>query len=84
MSRCSSYNEKPAYMYGDHIIMDNAPIHHYRAGQALAESLDDMGCVLVFLPTYSPELYPAENVFNKLKQFFKNMNFENFFAQVYT
>ena len=66
---------KPAYMYGDHIIMDNAPIHHYRAGQALAESLDDMGCVLVFLPTYSPEFNPAENVFNKLKTILRKYEF---------
>ena len=66
---------KPAYIYGDHIIMDNAPIHHYRAGQALCEWFDDMGCVVVFLPTYSPEFNPTENVFNKLKTVLRRYQF---------
>ena len=51
---------KPAYIYGDHIIMVNAPIHRNRTGQALCEWFDDMGCVTIFLPTYSPEFNPAE------------------------
>lgn len=58
---------RPPYTYGDHVIMDNAAIHYHRAGQALGEWLDDMGCVLLYLPTYSPEFNPAETVFNKLK-----------------
>jgi len=57
---------KPPYNYGDHIIMDNASIHHNRAGEALGEWLDDIGCTLVYLLTYSPEFNPAEHVFNKL------------------
>lgn len=59
---------RPPYIYGDHIIMDNAAIHHNRAGDALGEWLDDIGCSFVYLPTYSPEMSPAENVFNKLRQ----------------
>ena len=35
-SRVVLPGEKPAYMYGDHNIMDNAPIHHYRAGPQAA------------------------------------------------
>ena len=66
---------KPAYVYGDHIIMDNAPIHRNRAGQALCEWFDDMGCVTIFLPTYSPEFNPAENVFNKLKTILRRYEF---------
>ena len=66
---------KPAYTYGDHIIMDNAPIHHHRAGQALHEWFDDIGCTTVFLPTYSPEFNPAENVFNKLKTILRRFEF---------
>lgn len=57
----------PAFTYGDHVILDNAPIHHWQAGQALGQWLDDNGSTLVYLPTYSPEFNPTENVFNKLK-----------------
>jgi len=66
---------KPSYMYGDHIIMDNAAIHHHRAGQALGEWLDDIGCIAVYLPTYSPEFNPAENVFNKLKTILRRFEY---------
>ncbi|KAK2552382.1 hypothetical protein P5673_026462 [Acropora cervicornis] len=37
---------QPPYNYGKHIIMDNAPIHHNRAGEALGEWLDDISCTL--------------------------------------
>ena len=57
----------PAYSYDDNVAFDNAPIHRHRAGQALGEWLDDIGCTAVYLPTYSPEFNPAEHVFNKLK-----------------
>lgn len=66
---------KPPYIYGDRIIMDNAAIHHNRAGEALGEWLDDIGCTLVYLPTYSPEFNPAEHVFNKLKTILKRFEF---------
>jgi transposase len=68
-------NGRPPYSYGDHVIMDNAAIHHFRAGQALGEWLDDMGCVLVYLPTYSPEFNPCENVFNKLKTILRRFEY---------
>ena len=66
---------RPPYIYGDHIIMDNAAIHHNRAGDALGEWLDDIGCSFVYLPTYSPEMNPAEHVFNKLKTIMKRFEF---------
>ena len=68
-------NGKPAFSYGDHLIIDNAPIHHSRAGQALGEWLDDIGCTAVYLPTYSPEFNPAEYVFNKLKTIFRQFEY---------
>ena len=55
--------------------MDNAAIHHNRVGDALGEWLDDIGCSLVYLPTYSPEMNPAEYVFNKLKTILKRFEF---------
>ena len=66
---------KPPYNYGDHIIMDNAPIHRDRAGEALGEWLHDISCTLLYLPTYSPEFNPAELVFNKLKTILKRFEF---------
>ena len=41
--------------------------HRFLGGEILAEWLDDIGCVLVYLPTYPPELNPIELAFNKLK-----------------
>jgi transposase len=66
---------RPPYSYDDHVILDNAAIHHNRAGQALGEFLDDIGCTAVYLPTYSPEFNPAENVFNKLKTILRRYEF---------
>ena len=37
--------------------------------------MDDIGCVLVYLPSYSPELNPAEFVFNKLKTCLKRIEY---------
>lgn len=66
---------QPTFSYGDHVILDNAPKHHYRAGQALSEWLDDMGCIVVYLPTYSPEFNPAQYVFNKLKKVLRQFEY---------
>ena len=66
---------RPPFIYGNHIIMDNAAIHHNRAGDALGEWLDDIGCSFVYLPTYSSEMNPAEYVFNKLKTIMKRFEF---------
>ena len=58
---------RPILEYGDHIIMDNCATHRFVGGEILGECLDEIGCILVYLPTYSPELNPIELVFNKLK-----------------
>ena len=49
---------RPILEYGDHIIMDNCATHRFVGGEILGEWLDEIGCVLVYLPTYSPELNP--------------------------
>lgn len=66
---------KPAYSYGDHVIIENAPIHHDRAGKALGEWLDEIGCTAVYLQTYSPEFNPAENVFNRLETILRRFKY---------
>lgn len=44
------------------LIMDNASIHHVDRAQKL---VDTAGCLLWFLPAYSPELNPIEEVFSE-------------------
>ena len=51
--------------------MDNAAIHQNRAGDELGEWLGDIGCSFVYIPTHSPEMNPAEYVFNKLSTIMK-------------
>lgn len=58
---------RPILEYGDHVILDNCAIHHFEGGQILGEWLDNIGCTLVYLPTYSPKFNPAELVFYKIK-----------------
>ena len=74
-------NGRPALDYGDHIIMDNAAIHHYAAGQILGSFLDDIGCVLIYLPTYSPEFNPTEFVFNKMRSILKRYEYREILRQ---
>ena len=48
--------------------MDNASIHH--AGYSV-EVIESIGCLVVFLPPYSPDLNPIEEVFSSVKSFMK-------------
>lgn len=57
--------------------MDNCAIHHFQGGQVLGEWLDNIGCALDYLPTYSPEFNPAELVFNKLKTVLKRLEYRD-------
>ncbi|XP_077989780.1 uncharacterized protein LOC144444237 [Glandiceps talaboti] len=59
---------RPVLEYGDFIVVDNHPTHHYEGGRYLGAWLDAMGIFLVYTPYYSPELNPAEFVFGKLKK----------------
>ena len=49
------------------VIMDNASIHHVDGVVALLETL---GVLVFYLPPYSPELNPIEELFSKVV-FFK-------------
>eukprot|EP00026_Physarum_polycephalum_P005908 Phypoly_transcript_05947.p1 GENE.Phypoly_transcript_05947~~Phypoly_transcript_05947.p1 ORF type:complete len:331 (+),score=27.69 Phypoly_transcript_05947:825-1817(+) len=53
---------------GDYFFVDNASVHHGSgAFTVLCELLDAVGVHLVFLPKYSPELNPCEEVFALIK-----------------
>ena len=54
----------PTLKPGDVVILDNLGSHK---GKAVREAIRDVGARLVFLPKYSPDLNPIEQVFAKFK-----------------
>ena len=62
-----TYVEKilsPTLRSGDLVIMDNLSSHK---GKAVRQAIRAVGAKLLFLPKYSPDLNPIEQVFAKLK-----------------
>ena len=58
----------PALRPGDIVVMDNLSCHK---GDAVREAIEDVGAELRFLPPYSPDLNPIEQVFAKLKHWLR-------------
>ena len=54
----------PTLKPGDVVILDNLGSHK---GKAVRTAIRNVGARLVFLPKYSPDLNPIEQVFAKLK-----------------
>jgi transposase len=54
----------PTLKPGDVVIMDNLGSHR---GKAVRQAIRKVGAKLLFLPKYSPDLNPIEQVFSKLK-----------------
>ena len=54
----------PTLGRGDVVVMDNLGSHK---GQAIRKAIRAAGAKLIFLPPYSPDLNPIEQVFAKLK-----------------
>jgi transposase len=54
----------PKLRRGDVVVMDNLGSHKGKAARA---AIRDRGAHLIFLPPYSPDLNPIEQVFAKLK-----------------
>lgn len=66
-----AYIEKvlvPDLRPGDVVIMDNLGSHK---GKAIRRAIRSIGAKLFFLPPYSPDLNPIEQVFSKLKHFLR-------------
>jgi transposase len=49
---------------GDVVIMDNLPSHK---SQRVTDAIEGAGCTLVYLPPYSPDFNPIENMWSKVK-----------------
>jgi transposase len=58
----------PALRPGDIVILDNLGSHR---SQAVRSSILDAGAKLAFLPPYSPDLNPIEQVFAKVKHWMR-------------
>jgi transposase len=55
----------PALKPGMVVVMDNLAAHKIAA---IREAIEQASCRLVYLPPYSPDLSPIENVWSKFKQ----------------
>ncbi len=70
-SAFSTYLERvlvPSLKPGSVVIMDNFSVHH---SKQVRHTLEQAGCTLVYLPTYSPDLNPTELVLAKVKAFLR-------------
>ena len=54
----------PSLQPGQIVVLDNLSIHQSRKTR---EMIQNCGCQLWFLPTYSPDLNPIEQAWSKLK-----------------
>jgi transposase len=59
----------PTLVKGDIVILDNLGSHK---GQAARNAIRARGAHLIFLPPYSPDLNPIEQVFAKLKHLLRD------------
>ncbi len=59
----------PTLLPGDVVVLDNLGSHKGKAARAIVRA---KGAHLIFLPPYSPDLNPIEQVFAKLKHLVRN------------
>ena len=58
----------PVLKPGDIVVMDNLGSHK---GKAVRQAIKKAGARLLFLPPYSPDLNPIEQVFSKIKHWMR-------------
>ena len=73
------YTQRPVIEVGDTIVVDDCATHHGEAERILQETLAEIGVELLFLPVYSPDFNPVEEVFSKLKYLLKYTYHETVF-----
>ena len=54
----------PSLRRGQVVVMDNLSAHK---GERVRELIESVGCELLYLPPYSPDLSPIEEAFSKVK-----------------
>lgn len=59
----------PTLQPGDLVILDNLSSHKSSAAIAAVQRV---GAKLIYLPPYSPDFNPIENIFSKIKQFIRS------------
>ena len=55
----------PSLRWGQVVVMDNLSAHK---GERIKELIEQRGCQLIYLPSYSPDLNPIEEAFSKIKR----------------
>lgn len=60
----------PTLKPGQVVIMDNLGAHRPRR---VRELIEERGCELIYLPPYSPDLNPIEEVFSKVKHLLRKI-----------
>jgi transposase len=60
----------PSLRYGDVVVMDNLNIHKMRA---VREAIEAANAIVVYLPTYSPELNPIELWWGDIKRVLRKL-----------
>lgn len=60
----------PSLRRGQVVVMDNLRVHKSARVRHL---LEEAGCELLFLPAYSPDCSPIEEMFSKVKAFLRRM-----------
>lgn len=69
----------PSLQPGDLVVLDNLSSHKSLAATRAVEAA---GARFVYLPPYSPDLNPIENIFSKVKQLFRSLRPRSFRAIV--
>lgn len=59
------------YNHKSVVVLDNASIHHV---DRVIETIQSVGAIVRFLPPYSPDMNPIEEVFAEVKQHLLNNN----------
>ncbi len=60
----------PTLVPGQIVVMDNLSVHK---DKRVAPLIAGVGCRLVYLPAYSPDLTPIEQAFSKIKTFLRRV-----------
>lgn len=60
----------PLLKQGDVVIMDNVAMHKQ---EEIEDVIEARGALVIFLPTYSPDLNPIENCWSKVKAILRSL-----------